>query len=281
MNPTVLAAIIGVAGTVIVAFIGFMAQARTSNLSTSLAIRVTEIAGLAQMTSAWSNAIDQVASDNVERRIGGIYALEQVARDSPREHPTVIEVLAAFVRGHSHEPWPQAEPDAKRQRAEPDTTEPEYLPRPDVQAAVTVIGRREASRDRERVDLHDVNLSGASLSNLNLAGVALDYATLIDTTFIHTNLTGTTFFHANLTRAAFFGANLTNANLESANLTKAHFSGRDTFPNAALTGADLRDADLTDVDFTGVDLTDALMDENQPVPDGWQRDPDSGRLRPA
>ena len=33
-------------------------------------------------------------------RLGGIYGLEQLARDSPSDHPAVFDVLAAFVRGH-------------------------------------------------------------------------------------------------------------------------------------------------------------------------------------
>ena len=32
-------------------------------------------------------------------QIGEIYALEGLALDSPRNHPTVIEVLTAFIRG--------------------------------------------------------------------------------------------------------------------------------------------------------------------------------------
>src|SRR5690349_8750074 len=29
--------------------------------------------------------------------------------DSPRDHSTIMEVLAAFIRDHSREPWPPAE----------------------------------------------------------------------------------------------------------------------------------------------------------------------------
>jgi len=45
-----------------------------------------------------------------------------------------MEVLTAFVREHSREQWLAAE--------SPDTTPPERRTWPDVQAAVTVIGRR-------------------------------------------------------------------------------------------------------------------------------------------
>ena len=36
-------------------------------------------------------------------RIGGIYALERVARDSEQDHPIVMEVLTAFIREYSRE----------------------------------------------------------------------------------------------------------------------------------------------------------------------------------
>jgi hypothetical protein len=44
-------------------------------------------------------------SEALDVRIGGIYALERVARDSDKDHPTVIKVLTTFVRVHSHEQW--------------------------------------------------------------------------------------------------------------------------------------------------------------------------------
>jgi uncharacterized membrane protein len=42
-------------------------------------------------------------------RIGGSYALERVVRDSARDHPTVMEVLTAFIGEHSHKQWPPSD----------------------------------------------------------------------------------------------------------------------------------------------------------------------------
>ena len=73
------------------------------------------------MTDRYTKAIEQLGSDKLDVRIGGIYALERIARDSPRDHPTAMEVLAAFIRVHSHEQWPPPEPgkDAVPLRANP------------------------------------------------------------------------------------------------------------------------------------------------------------------
>jgi len=51
-----------------------------------------------QVTDRYTKAVEQLGSDKLAVRIGGIYALERVARDSERDYPTVIEVLTAFVR---------------------------------------------------------------------------------------------------------------------------------------------------------------------------------------
>ena len=53
-----------------------------------------------QVTDRYTRAIEQLGSDQLDVRIGGIYALERVARDSARDHATVMEVLTAFVREH-------------------------------------------------------------------------------------------------------------------------------------------------------------------------------------
>ena len=41
-----------------------------------------------QVTDRYTKAIEQLGSDKLDVRIGGIYALERVARDSAKDHPT-------------------------------------------------------------------------------------------------------------------------------------------------------------------------------------------------
>ena len=68
--------------------------------------RTLELTEQGQVTDRYTKAIEQLGSDKLDVRIGGIYALERVARDSAKDHPTVMEVLSAFIREHSREPWP-------------------------------------------------------------------------------------------------------------------------------------------------------------------------------
>jgi hypothetical protein len=50
------------------------------------------------VTARCTKAIEQLGSDRLDVRVGGIYALERIAHDSPRDHLAVLEVLAAFIR---------------------------------------------------------------------------------------------------------------------------------------------------------------------------------------
>ncbi|WP_238438768.1 hypothetical protein [Frankia nepalensis] len=52
----------------------------------------------------YSTAISHLGDGSVDVRLGGIYALERVARDSAADQRTVVEVLSAFARVHSIEP---------------------------------------------------------------------------------------------------------------------------------------------------------------------------------
>lgn len=65
--------------------------------------RTLELTEQGQVTDRYTKAIEQLGSDKLDVRISGIYALERVARDSPQDHPTVMDVLAAFIREHSRE----------------------------------------------------------------------------------------------------------------------------------------------------------------------------------
>jgi len=120
------------------------------------------------VTDRYTKAIEQLGSSNLEVRIGGVYALERVARDSARDHLTVMEVLAAFIRDHSHDRW-------RKHRSGTDM--PKQATLPDVQAACTVIGRRDTTVPQD-INLAAVNLAAADLTSANLARADLTGADL-------------------------------------------------------------------------------------------------------
>jgi uncharacterized protein YjbI with pentapeptide repeats len=270
-----------------------------------------EIDRQAQITDRYTKAIDQLGSDRVDVRIGGIYALERLALDSDRDHPVVMEVLTAFVREHSREQAPA--PPTPGQA--PSATQ-EHAVRPDIQAAITVIGRRHVTYDKGKIDLSGAylagadfvlragvanfsgsNFSNADLTGANLAGANFGNVLLTGANLDGANLTGATLTGANLSRANMSGANLSEANLVNArlisvnlsgaflgnaNLTSAtvvaatvsrSFLGAANLANSNLTGTDLAEADLSDANLTG-----ARIGEENRVPAGWMREIGSDRL---
>jgi hypothetical protein len=147
-----------------------------------------ELAREGQLTERFTRAVDQLGSEHLDVRLGGIYTLERIARNSPPDRVTIEEVLTAYVRGHAplpsslaiptpepttqptdtaaHQPLPAGWATAGSDPAtQPATTRPKR-PRPaaDVQAAVTVLGRRQLPPDRLRhLNLTRVDLRGAFL----------------------------------------------------------------------------------------------------------------------
>jgi hypothetical protein len=208
-----------------------------------------------QVTDRYTKAIEQLGSKELDVRIGGIYALRRIARDSAKDHPTVMDVLSAFIREHGREQWPVRHDDTDQ--APPRST------RPDVQAAVTVVGRRDTKHDIRPIDLSHAVLIEADLAGADLAGADLTRADLT-----RADLTGADLTRADLTRAAFTRANLTDARLTRANFTRA------AIYNADFTGADLTGAVVTDAKWSA-DRAD------RQAPEGWELDTGSGRLRRA
>jgi Pentapeptide repeats (8 copies) len=170
---------------------------------------------------------------DVDVRLGGIYVLERVAQDAPQlYHGPMVEVLTAYIRGHA--PWPPVE-------TEPTSTAHASKRRPsaDVQAALSVLGRRNRDRDDKSIQLRlsDVDLRGAYFRGGHFEGARLRRANLEGAHFEGAHLQGAKLRGANLRRAdlgpdaelGFGGANLEGAHLEGAN-----------FEDAKLTGANLR-----------------------------------------
>ncbi|MGH2548208.1 MAG: pentapeptide repeat-containing protein [Thermomicrobiales bacterium] len=236
-------------GALLLIFTIFTAYRSISQTQETLKISQEQlrVAQESQITDRFTKAIEQLGSEKLAIRLGGIYALERIAKDSPRDHWTVMEVLTAFVRSNA--------------LLELELTETSEAPKPahDIQAILTVIARRNARQDggpSQRIDLSETYLRGANLLDVDLAGAEL----------IGANLTGADLIGANLTGADLVDTNLTGADLIGANLTGAYLVG------ANLTGADLFYCNLSSVDLThAIGITEeqfaqAITDEDTTPP---------------
>jgi hypothetical protein len=74
---------------------------------------------------AATGQLGEEGGDKLSIRLGGIYALQQLMRDSPDDKAMVVEVLCAFIRTHA----PRAESPSAVARSSP----------PDIRAALSVV----------------------------------------------------------------------------------------------------------------------------------------------
>ena len=191
-------------------------QAAEDNVS--VAQETVRVAQEGHITDRFTKAIAQLGDTEMAIRLGGIYALERIAKDSEKDHGRIMDVLTAYVRENA--------PVQMEYIAEEDERPPT-----DMQAILTVLGRRETTgknRGNAPLDLSNTQLIGADLREADLTGAAL--------------------IGADLTGAALGGAKLNKADLTDASLDEAD-----------LTDADLRGADLTDADLDGADLDGAAL----------------------
>ncbi len=213
-----------------------------------------------QLAGRFTAAVDQLGQegpDKLQTRLGGVYTLERVMQASADDRRAVVEILAAFVRTHASDASAQASAPAGSAPASAPASRPGTLRQPaaDVQAALTVLGRRPGP-PLISVDIRGAYLPGADLvaANLNrsvLAGIDLTRASLVRANLTAANLVGADLTAGQLVRADLRRAGLARADLTQANLTQANLAG------ASLVRANLGGADLTGADLRGADLTDA------------------------
>ncbi|MET7621936.1 pentapeptide repeat-containing protein [Streptomyces sp. NPDC005408] len=214
-----------------------------------------------QITDRFTRAIDHLGSDTLDVRLGGIYALERVAMNSPSDRQTLTFILCAFVRGHA--PWNGGTPDGP---PHPTPTVDDRMPwlnsrAPDVWAALRVLGRRPTHPQERPLFLAHVDLRSAALAGVRLDGVNLRHSNLARAWMPGVNLERSQLVNADLRRA-----NLQEARMAHADLRRAHLQGAD-LQRASLRGADLRGANLSDAFLDEADLTDARTDDTTVWPD--------------
>jgi uncharacterized protein YjbI with pentapeptide repeats len=230
-----------------------------------------------------SKGFEQLGSDKVAVRLGGIYALEGVMNTSEQYNQAVVETLSAFVR------------DATKNETG------DGPPMSDIQAALTVIARRvpiawgmpnlanahipkaylrgpfvysSMGEDDDPEFSHMTSdglprggeLGGADLRGTDLRGADLSGADLVSADMTDANLSGALLFRANLTAAQLSGTNLSGALLVDSNLSHTlllgtNLSGADLDGGKPQNSAKLRGAHLFKVDLSGAAVRQSQLDE--------------------
>jgi uncharacterized protein YjbI with pentapeptide repeats len=211
-----------------------------------------QIAEQGQVTDRFATAVGQLASGQLEIRLGGVYALERLIHDSPADKSKIIQVLSAFAR----------EKIAAKRKLEQSSAA--TLPT-DVQAALTVVGTSNTAHDGRTspIDLDHAPLTDAQLQYLGLAGANLSAAVLVGANLTYTRLKDADLSDADLADAKMINTVLPGANLSGADLTRAGLSHVNldgaVLSHAKLIGASFSDADLKRVDLSGANLAGAVL----------------------
>ena len=178
-------------------------------VATEETVRVAQetvrVAQEGQITERFTKAIAQLGDKEMAIRLGGIYALERIAKDSEKDHRPIMEVLTAYVREKATKQGKYAEEAAKK-------------PTTDIQAILTVIGRRKtvkAERVDDFLDLRNTHLAGAKLIDANLSEVILSEA----------NLSGARLQGVILQEVILIWANLQGVDLQGVDLQGVDLSG--------------------------------------------------------
>jgi hypothetical protein len=229
-----------------------------------------------QVTDRYTKAIAQLGDTRLAIRLGGIYALERIAVDSPRDHRTVVEVLSAYVRTGSRRLW--EEDDRPVVPSAPQEAELAA----DIQAAVTVLGRLPDREEIRRADLRGAFLPGVQLSQANLAGARLSYATLTGADLSRADLLGADLSHADLSHARLMETILVEGARLQGELTDAEYTEAllqptisiSSHPAANLSGANLTGADLATAKVIPTQLSVTRGSESTILPD-WIKRPSS------
>jgi hypothetical protein len=210
-----------------------------------------------QLHDRFTKANEQLGDESIAVRLGGIYALKQLAEDTerPSDQEAVVEVLSAFVRMNFD--ISLEEEDERRGEYDPVLTK-RTAPPADVLAAISVLAQLPKRGGIMRADFTGVvfdaaDLTGARLRGGNLSGVDLRRVGLMGA-----DLSGAIFRGADLRYGTLESANLAGAQLEDVKLRKNYLVGVN-FEGAFLQGANfawviadrinLRKADLTYADF--------------------------------
>lgn len=266
-------------------------QTRSTEMHTHAVETQTQINRENHYTDLFTKAVEQLGATSqdgepaIEMRIGAIFALERLAKDSERDYDPIIETFAAYIREHCRDPKPFDEDDLSgdelklaQQKWEGvlsalkewdyngikfDHARYEWIKpllcnppadRTDVAAALTVLSRREKNRnwtstgeDETQPDFTGANFQGATLWNKS-EGLAR----------IGTNLELAHLEGADLREANLEGAKLMGAKLSGANLIAAKFKGAN-LSDAKLVGANLINSKIVNVNLIGADLTGANL----------------------
>lgn len=234
--------------------------------------RVAELSREGQVNERFTRAINQLGASRtngekrLEIRLGGIFALEGIAKISSEYYSPVIEILTAYIRENA--PW-RGDPEERVEKLRlvggaansHDQVVMLATIAADIQAVLSVLGRRRLTYlegEDYRLDLSHTNLSGASIAGGNLRGALIQRTDLRNAMLARSDISNAYLDDCWMAKAQMSYANLERSSLKNARLQGAILMAA-KLHQAKLTQASLEEADLRGADLRAADLREANL----------------------
>ena len=221
-------------------------RARVAEKALETTNRNLEITERGHFTERFTKAIEQLGSAQSAIQLGGVYALEKLAKDNPTYHNTIFETLCAFVRNRvTFDGEKEKKIRAAKGKDDNDGENEGGTPSQDsvVTAIISVIGRRNQEPHEYE---YLINLQKVDLRNIIFSQIYQGRSYFAYSSFERSMLEETSFASVELERASFG-----NAWLGKANFTKAHLLGVH-FRQACLEKASFASAMVENANFWNV-----------------------------
>jgi len=229
------------------------------------ALRITQTIEQRRLqTERFASALASLSSDDERMRIGAVFSLEGISSEVEEYYWPVLSILVAFLRDHASADGAVGTGEGIDGRV-----------RADIQAALTVLGRRKSSEDEShydiqllfdlggldlrRADLRNANMRSWNIGRSDLSRALLNGADLTGVVADDVRLKGAVLEDATLDLGRFIGADFREARLKNAELLIGDFEQADfrgahlayiRFGQPFLIGANFQDTSLRDVDFS-------------------------------
>jgi hypothetical protein len=230
-----------------------------ATIGTIATLRQVAVSREGQITDRFTHAVDQLGQSAVDVRVGGIFALERIAKNSLSDRDAIFDILSQFIRRTTQ---PIDDDNYTEDMFQVHSEKALRMRQPDVQAALTVITRSPLSDKPRFVTLDRLDIRGAMLPDANLSRISLVGVQLGGSWLRKADLQRASLSHSSLRKCVLVEANLSDCDLDNADLREADLENAD-LRKSSLIAADLRDAKLV-----GADLRESRANSETRWPSG-------------
>ena len=212
--------------------------------------RQSDTAQRSLLNERYQKAAEMLGSPVLPVRLGGIYALQSLADEHPKEfHVQAMRLLCSFVRNPIHDETLRPTEFQKELKIEI---------RQDVDAAIKVIGgRHESSIVLERNSEFELDLKGADMRGIQLGNVNLSRAMFHDAQFAYANVWNTDMTDVFLTSANLFNAEFSRMKMKQVRFWRNSDISKSRFHHSDMRKASFSYSSMYDVSFDRIDLSGA------------------------